>query len=98
MVVLAYILMRRWKGCSQTTWHIQSETSSKASHNRTEMKTNLTLATWGRATVQGLLGVRGVRREMQAPLQPGFLKCRDAPVLYINMKAGFFNTGASSLL
>ena len=53
------------------------------------MRTNLTLATWGRATVQGLLGVRGVRREMQAPLQPGFLKCRDAPVLYINMKAGF---------
>ena len=53
------------------------------------MRTKLTLATWGRATLQGLHGIRGVRREMQAPLQPGFHKCRVAPVLYINMKAGF---------
>ena len=51
------------------------------------MRTNLTLATWGRATVQGLHGVRGARREMQAPLQPGFRKRRVAPVMYITMKS-----------
>ena len=68
---------------------LQSAASSKASHNRTEMRTNLKLATWGRATVQGLQGVRGAKREMHAPLQPGFRKRRVAPVLYITMKASF---------
>ena len=37
----------------------------------------------------GLLGVRGAKREMHAPLQPGFRKRRVAPVLYITMKASF---------
>ena len=68
---------------------LQSAASSKASHNRTEMRTNLKLATWGRATVQGLQGDRGAKREMQCSLATRILQTPSTPVLYITMKASF---------